>query len=174
MTFSRVSHTSAANFSPCHFATGSLLYRQCSHSTGLKLHSLNNHRPPGHSVLFNVVIWIHITQRNSIFPVWQSVSFNLSSVSLSYFLFLISCHRRCKDTDVGRRNVAGTHKQRDKRITKRAVNNADGQCCELRWYAKPLNGTVLCLPRPSHPHIVTSFALRRRLRMIRGPTALSR
>jgi len=56
--------------------------------------------------------------------------------------------------------MVGTHEQRDKHVTKRAVNNADGQCCELRWYAKPLNGTVLCLPRrdaaesPTHRNVV--------------------
>lgn len=44
-------------------------------------------------------------------------------------------------------------KQRDNHVTKRAVNNADGQCCELRWYrTHKRHGFMFAATRRSQPH----------------------
>lgn len=42
---------------------------------------------------------------------------------------------------------------RDGHVTKRAVNNADGQCCELRWYqTHKRHGFMLAATRRGRPH----------------------
>lgn len=44
-------------------------------------------------------------------------------------------------------------------VTKRAVNNADGQCCELRWYqSHKWHGFMLAARRDAASHTGRSFA----------------
>jgi len=80
------------------------------------------------------------------------------SLSLSLSLY----HPQCRTLDPGeewgerrRGMVTGNvarRKQRDKHVTKRAVNNADGQCCELRWYrTHKRHGFMLAATRRSQP-----------------------
>lgn len=69
--------------------------------------------------------------------------------------------------------TVGIHEQRDRHVTKPAVNNADGQCCELRWYQTHKRFYVCRGTRPAaqrdRSHSVVGCDGGRC-----GPTALSR